>query len=141
MRQEPSGPSRSDIDLLRLATSGLSSRLEDVLAAHDLTLDGWRVLRSLAGSGPQAMTALAAATRTTGPTLTRVVDRLAERALVYRDVDVADRRRVVVHVSDRGRRTCRSLEPRVAEAERDGLAALSGRETRTLRRLLERIAP
>lgn len=139
MRQAVTGATRSDVDLLRLATSGLSSRLEDVLAAHDITLDAWRVLQSLTGSGPQAMTALAAATHITGPTLTRVVDRLAERALVYRDVDGADRRRVVVHVSDRGRRTCRSLAPRVEEAERDGLAALSEREARTLRRLLERI--
>ena len=34
----------------------------------------------------------------------------------------------------------RSLAPRIAAAERDGLAALSSAETRTLRRLLERLA-
>jgi MarR family transcriptional regulator, organic hydroperoxide resistance regulator len=45
-----------------------------------------------------------------------------------------------VHAADRGRALGRSLAPRIAEAERDGRAALSSAETRTLRRLLERLA-
>jgi DNA-binding MarR family transcriptional regulator len=49
-------------------------------------------------------------------------------------------RRVVVHAAERGRALCRSLTPRIAEAERDGLAALSSAELRTLRGLLERLA-
>jgi DNA-binding MarR family transcriptional regulator len=73
-------------------------------------------------------------------TATRIVDRLGERSLLYRNVDAADRRRVLVHAADRGRRLHRSLAPRIAEAERDGLAALSRAEARTLRRLLERLA-
>ena len=70
----------------------------------------------------------------------RLVDRLVERSLLYRNVDATDRRRVVVHAAERGRALCRSLAPRIAAAERDGLAALSSAETRTLRRLLERLA-
>ena len=49
-------------------------------------------------------------------------------------------RRVVVHDAEGGRALCRSLTPRIAEAERDGLAALSSAELRTLRGLLERLA-
>ena len=72
--------------------------------------------------------------------MTTTVDHLVERSLLYRTVDATDRPRVVVHAADCGRASCRSLVPQNAEAEQDGLAALSSAEARTLRRLLERLA-
>lgn len=69
---------------------------------HGLTLDQWLVLDALAG-GPQTMTDLADHTCITGPTLTRVVDRLVSIAAVYRELDAADRRKVRVHMAARGR--------------------------------------
>ena len=140
MLQEDQGRSVSHVDLLRRATAGLSQRVEGIVTAADLTLDNWRVLHALAECGPLSMSDLASRTRITGPTLTRIVDRLVERALLYRNVDAADRRRVLVHVADRGRTLHRSLAPRIAAAEREGLAPLSEDEALTLRRLLERLA-
>ena len=140
MRQQTSEGSLPHVDLLRQAASGLTSRIEEILAGSDLTLDQWRVLHTLSETGPLSMTDLSGRTRVSGPTLTRIVDRLVERSLLYRNVDPADRRRVVVHAAERGRALGRSLAPRIAAAERDGLAALSSAETRTLRRLLERLA-
>lgn len=139
MRQDSAGATPSHVDLLRHAASGLTSHVEQILTGAGLTLDQWRVLRLLAESGPLSMSDVSARTRITGPTGTRVVDRLVERALLYRDVDAADRRRVLVHVAERGRALHRSLAPRIAAAERDGLSALSPAEARTLRRLLERL--
>ena len=72
--------------------------------------------------------------------MTRTVDHPVERSLLHRTVDATDRPRVVVHAADCGRASCRSLVPQIAEAEQDGLAALSSAEARTLRRLLERLA-
>jgi MarR family transcriptional regulator, organic hydroperoxide resistance regulator len=140
MRQETSAGSLPHVDLLRRAASGLTSRVEEILVVSDLTLDQWRVLHTLTGQGPLSMSDLSGRTRIPGPTVTRIVDRLVERSLLYRNVDAADRRRVVVHAAERGRALSRSLAPRIAEAERAGLAVLSGAETRTLRRLLERLA-
>ena len=140
MRRETSGGSLPHVDLLRQVASGLTSRVEEILAGSDLTLDQWRVLHTLSEAGPLSMTDLGGRTRVSGPTLTRIVDRLVERSLLYRNVDPTDRRRVVVHAAERGRALCRSVAPRIAAAERDGLAALSSAETRTLRRLLERLA-
>lgn len=140
MLQEDRGQTVSHVDLLRRATAGLSHRLEGILTEADLTLDKWRVLHFLTECGPLSMSDLANRTQITGPTLTRVVDRLAERALLYRNVDAADRRRVLVHVADRGRSLHQSLAPQIAEAERTGLAVLSDVEAATLRRLLERLA-
>ncbi|MDP5185354.1 MarR family transcriptional regulator [Blastococcus sp. BMG 814] len=140
MLQRDRGQTVSHVDLLRQAALGLSGRVEKILTEADLTLDQWRVLGALIQCGPLSMSDLASRTHITGPTLTRIVDRLAERALLYRNVDAADRRRVLVHVADRGRARHQSLAPRIAEAERDGLAPLSEAEAHTLRRLLERLA-
>jgi DNA-binding MarR family transcriptional regulator len=139
MRQESRDGSLSHVDLLRRATAGLTSRIEEILAEEELTLDQWRVLRTLTEAGPLSMSDLGGCTHITGPTVTRVADRLVERALLYRDVDAADRRRVLVHVAERGRALCRTLAPRLDEAERTGLSALSESEATTLRRLLERL--
>jgi len=140
MRQETSEGSLPHVDLLQQVASGLTARVEEILGDGDLTLDQWRVLHTVTERGPLSMTDLSGRTRISGPTVTRIVDRLVERSLLYRNVDATDRRRVVVHVADRGRALCRSLGPRIAEAERHGLAALSSTEMRTLRRLLERLA-
>lgn len=67
-----------------------------------LTLDQWLVLDALRGSG-QTMTDLAERTCITGPTLTRIIDRLVSIAAVYRELDAGDRRKVRVHLSARGR--------------------------------------
>ena len=45
-----------------------------------------------------------------------------------------------MHTGEWSQRSCRSLAPQIAEAERSGLSALSETEARTLRRLLERLA-
>ena len=140
MRQETSGGPLPHVDLLRQVASGLTSRVEEILVGSDLTLDQWRVLQTLADLGPLSMSDLSGRTRISGPTVTRIVDRLVERSLLYRNVDATDRRRVLVHAAERGQALCRSLAPRMSEAERDGLAALSESEARTLRRLLERLA-
>src|SRR5688500_7059066 len=132
VRQQSPGSAPSHVDLLRQAADGLTALVEEILGDAELTLDQWRVLRTLTERGPLSMTDLSGLTRITGPTVTRVVDRLVERSLLYRNVDPADRRRVLVHTGERGQRLCRSLAPQIAEAERSGLSALSETETRTL---------
>ncbi|HET7328710.1 MAG TPA: MarR family transcriptional regulator [Nocardioidaceae bacterium] len=140
MKQANHTPPYSSIDLFHLALTSLRSQCEEPLADHGLTVDRWRVLRLLAERGPQSMAELGVATGISGPTLTRVVDRLVEDTLVYRNVDSADRRRVRVHVGDRGRRLWRKLGPRLNELERSALSALSDDETQTLHRLLSTLA-
>lgn len=132
--------SRTAVDLLDAVAVGFRVQAENTLRAHDLSYDQWRVLQRLATGGPRTMRELREEARVTGPTLTRVVDRLAETALVYRNVDPADRRRVVVHLSDRGRRLHDTLRPDLVRLEQDTLAPLSAEEADLLGRLLERLS-
>lgn len=135
---QPRGP--SDVDMFRHVASTLTNRVAEALSSHGLTVDQWRVLRSLTESGPQTMSDLGQSTTISGPTLSRVVDKLVTNALVYRNVDAGDRRKVLVHAAERGQTVVEQLLPDVEAAERQALAPLSTRETQTLRTLLERIA-
>ncbi|MEV6905579.1 MarR family transcriptional regulator [Amycolatopsis sp. NPDC051071] len=117
---------------LTRAARAVAARVEHVLAKESLTLDQWLVLDALSGKGGLAMADLADRTLTTGPTLTRVVDKLVTTAQAYREVDAADRRRVLVHLSARGRATHRHVAAKVGEVEaglglaEDVLVALRG---------------
>ena len=138
--QESPGSAPSHVDLLRQAADGLTARVEEILGDAGLTLDQWRVLRTLTERGPLSMTDLSGLTRITGPTVTRVVDRLVERSLLYRNVDAADRRRVLVHTGERGRRLWRSLGPPIAAGRQVGPPALSRNRARPPPPALGRLA-
>jgi MarR family transcriptional regulator, organic hydroperoxide resistance regulator len=72
------------------------------------------------------------------PTLTKIVDRLVDRALVYRRADDADRRRVLVFLSDHGRAEHARLAPAVATVG-ESLTAELGTDAGLLAALLERV--
>ncbi|OBK06207.1 transcriptional regulator [Mycolicibacterium conceptionense] len=88
-------------EVLRAARM-LGAVIERQVSGEDLTLDDWLVLAALADSPGLTMAELRTQTQAAAPTLTRVVDRLAGRALVFREVDADDRRKVRVNLSKRG---------------------------------------
>lgn len=100
--------------------------VEKTLASHNLTVDQWRVLDVLADDEGHTMSDIMSAIVVPGPTLTKIVDKLVDAALVYRLVDDNDRRRVVAFLSDKGRRVHADLEPKVAETEAEVLNDLGG---------------
>lgn len=125
--------------LLDRAAVQVSSAVQKVLRGSGLTLDRWRILDLLADREGMTMSEIASAVVVTGPTLTRIVDDLATKALVHREVDAHDRRRVLVHLTPRGQRLRRSLQPAVAEAEAVALSALTDDQRSTLSALLSRL--
>lgn len=130
--------------VLPLALNRVAARLNTetgrALTGTGLTVDQWRVLDVLAATEGAAMSDIAAVAVITGPTLTRAVDRLVDRALVYRNLDHADRRRVLVRLSERGVELHREIAPRVADALAASFHGLDAEETARLRVLLDRLA-
>lgn len=108
--------------LLTRAVRTVTNRVEGVLRPEGLSLDQWLVIEALAAQRGLTMAELAARTMVTGPTLTRVVDRLVGTATAYREVDAEDRRKVRVYLSPRGRLAHRRIAPKVHAIERDLLA-------------------
>jgi DNA-binding MarR family transcriptional regulator len=117
----------------------LARRLDEVLAPEGLTVDQWRVLDLLSDDEGYPMSVIAAHIAVPGATLTKLIDRLVEGALVYRRVGEVDRRRVLVHLAARGRQAHTRLTPEVERVEREQLAPLRA-DAELVMDLLERLA-
>lgn len=112
-------PVQSLARLLTRASRAVTALVEEVLKPEGLGLDHWLVLEALAERRGLVMADLAAETMVTGPTLTRVVDRLVTNAIAFREVDPGDRRKVRVYLSPRGRATHKRIAAKVGKVERD----------------------
>ncbi|MEV7845572.1 MarR family transcriptional regulator [Streptomyces cyaneofuscatus] len=132
---------RQPQDLLHLLTRAerlAARRIQSVLDAYDCSVDAWRVLDLLSGDEGRSMTALAEDAALPAPTLTKLIDQLVDQNVVFRRVDPADRRRVLVQLTPRGLRRRRQLSravraewgptsPGLTEDEEDQLMPLLGR--------------
>ena len=99
----------------------------------DLSITQLRNLIILSLRGPQHVGQLAAALGVSEPSASQVVDRLAQRALIRRDADASDRRRIMVSITAEGEhlldsvRTSRSIvaEGLLDRLDDDSLTALA----------------
>lgn len=113
------------IELLTVTQRRVARSTAAVLAEDGATLDEYRLLRSLAATPAPTMGELGTALHLPPATLTRWVDGLADGALAYRLPDPTDGRKVVVHLSGRGRVRLARLQALV-QAHQDALAAALG---------------
>lgn len=125
--------------LVGRASHRLTRALEVALAGSGggLTVEQWRVLDLLSGGRGHPMSEIAAHAMVPPPTLTKIVDRLIESALVHRRADEQDRRRILVFLSERGAQEHGALAPKVAQVEQEYVAALDGADSAHLTRLLQ----
>ncbi|MBX7266795.1 MarR family transcriptional regulator [Micromonospora sp. Llam7] len=126
----------SAADLLPLLTRAerlLSRRVGGVLAAESLTIEAWRVLCLLADGRGHPMSEVAAEASLPPGTLTKLVDHLVDRNLVFRRVDPVDRRRIRAYLTARGRRE----HERLAAQIQTDLAGSSAPEDADLAGLLD----
>lgn len=72
-------------------------------------IEGWRILGMLRGGDGLTMSDISSAMSIPPPTLTRIVDKLVEGGFVLRRIDAADRRRVLIYLSARGKTKVRKL--------------------------------
>ncbi|GAA3140137.1 MULTISPECIES: MarR family winged helix-turn-helix transcriptional regulator [Nonomuraea] len=115
--------------LLSRAERSVNRGLAAALAGEGVTVEQWRIMRALADGRGESMGELAEAVLMPHPTLTKAVDRLIDRALVYRGPAKGDRRRVAVFVSGRGAELLARIDGAVAEQQ--GLIALAFGAERT----------
>jgi DNA-binding MarR family transcriptional regulator len=125
--------------VLAEADRAVNERLGEALEAEGVTVEQWRILRALSDGRGHSMGDLARAALMPHPTLTKAVDRLAERALVYRRQDDDDRRRVAVFLSDRGHDLVGRLDRRATDHHLEMAEAYGTQRTQRLMRELERL--
>jgi DNA-binding MarR family transcriptional regulator len=88
--------------IIAQVNSRLEEELQEKLRSEGVPIEQMRILGILASS-PTPMLQLAEAVLVEGPTLTKIIDRMVAESLVSRAPDPGDRRRVMIHMTDRGR--------------------------------------
>ena len=97
------GQETSLLDLLARANHLLNDALHAQVKGHGISATEWRVLAVLSERDGMAMSELAETVLFKQPTLTKVIDRMERGLLVQRRTPREDRRRTLVHITDRGR--------------------------------------
>jgi DNA-binding MarR family transcriptional regulator len=130
--------------LLSLVERTLTGRLEEALRSCGSSLDQWRILRLLADRGGCPMNVVADHVLLLAPKLSKLVDRMVATNLILRRQDHEDRRRVLIVVSQRGRRALAEWDEATADVRaqfRELLGADADQFEALLRRLQDGLDP
>ena len=130
---------RTYLDLQR--THGtVTTRSAELYREHGVTEQQYHVLKLLAEAGPGGLPCLEIVHQlpTPAPDVTRLVDRIRRAGLVRRQRLDADRRVVMIELTERGQRVARRIGPAVARFHRERLAHMSADELDLLARLLRK---
>ncbi|MCY0877663.1 MAG: MarR family transcriptional regulator [Firmicutes bacterium] len=120
------------VNLIRL----VEPLIVDLWRSHELTLAQVQCLRILSIQ-PEQAGELAKKLSMSSTSLTRVLERLESRGLIERTVDLHDRRRVWVQLTESGRTTVGSLTSWYQSPLFQAIRAMSVDETDELTRVLE----
>jgi len=104
-----------------------------------ITVDQWTVLKALYESPDMNQSELAKITFKDTPTLTRILDLLADKAMVERAMDAKDRRRFQVLLTEQGRLKVEEMKPKVAEIRKKAWENLSNQDFEHFKNVLETI--
>ncbi|MGK2857784.1 MAG: MarR family winged helix-turn-helix transcriptional regulator [Thermoanaerobaculia bacterium] len=112
-----------------------------VLAAGELTVQQYNVLRILRGAGAEGLPTLEIGTRMIeqAPGITRLLDRLEAKQLVRRERCVHDRRQVLCYITKEGLALLAELDQPIDEADEASMSGLTKAETKALIRLLDKV--
>lgn len=115
MTQHATAASASRLALILNSAAAYATRASELLAGCSLTVDRWRILELAERHDSLTMSGLATQLSMPSSTATRLVDHLVADGLLYRVIDSADRRRVLLKVTAKGRtavsQASRELEP------------------------------
>lgn len=123
--------------LLRRAHQRASAIFQERIPT--LTPTQWAALVKIREAGGVSQNRLGRLTAMDAATMQGVVTRLVDRGLVERKPDPADRRRVVLRLSERGRATVDEVIEAARAVSAEILSPLSPREREAVVRLLRRL--
>jgi len=115
------------LTVLRLARRVRAERADDAMSDGRLS-----VLSLLANQGAQTLGSLAESERVTPPSMNRTINALVESGLVTRVADASDGRKVVIDLSEAGRRLVRETRRKRDAWFSARLAKLTPEERATL---------
>ena len=125
--------------LLGQANHALYKDFDAEVRARGLSSIEWRVLATLHDGEPLTVSQLAQDVLSKQPTVTKLVQRMADQGWVALHADAADQRRTLVKATPAGRRLVKPLVEAARQHEARMLRSLGATEKAALRKLLEKI--
>ena len=125
--------------LLAQAAQLISAEFQANVEAHGLSDLEWRILATLAGSGPLTVGSLAQKSVSKQPTVTRLLDRMEQQGHVERLADRSDRRITLVQMTRSGNRMMSTLVHAARDHEAAVLAPLGPSRSQVLKDVLRRL--
>jgi DNA-binding MarR family transcriptional regulator len=125
--------------LLGQANHALYKDFDAHVRARGLSSIEWRVLATLHDGEPLTVSQLALEVLSKQPTVTKLVQRMADQGWVTLHADPGDQRRTLVAATAAGRRLVRPLVEEAKAHEARLLRALGATEKKALRHLLEKL--
>ncbi|MDP9932776.1 MarR family winged helix-turn-helix transcriptional regulator [Variovorax paradoxus] len=127
--------------LLAQASQLISAEFHEIVQANGLSVLEWRVLATLADSGPVTIGQLAQKSVSKQPTVTRLLDRMEAQGLVERLPAVKDRRLTLVRMTRSGDKMIAGLIRKAHAHEASVLEPFGANRSKELKKvLLELIA-
>lgn len=122
------------------ASTRLLEELQPVFTDHDTTVSRFDVLEALSRrAGPTRPAELREMLHLPAQTLTGLLDQLESASLVRRSPNPADRRSILVELTEQGKAIVERICPPLIEIERDCMVTLSAAEQRQLVALLAKV--
>jgi DNA-binding MarR family transcriptional regulator len=129
---------------LRVAIGRIARRMKQCYEEGEVTFSETSVLSRLDRAGPTTPGVLAAAEHVRPQAIVAIVNALALRGLVARGPDPTDGRKVLISLTEAGRRALadkgRAFTQRMAQALAEGFSPAEQRQLREVLPLLERLA-
>ena len=125
--------------LLGQANYALYKDFDAHVRAAGLSSIEWRVLAALHDSPPLTVSQLAQQALSKQPTVTKLVQRMAEQGWLVLQADASDQRRTLVSATASGRRLVKPLVDEARQQEARLLRALGATEKLALKKLLEKL--
>lgn len=125
--------------LLTQAAHHLAGDFAEVVRAHGLSILEWRVLSTLADADRVPVGLLARRAVTKQPTLTRLLDRMAQQGHVERLDDARDRRQTLVRITAAGGALVQGLMDQAEAHQQRALAPLGAARRAALEALLRQL--
>jgi DNA-binding MarR family transcriptional regulator len=126
--------------LLGQANHTLYKDFDSHVRAAGLSSIEWRVLATLHDSEPITISQLALEVLSKQPTVTKLVQRMADQGWLELLADPLDQRRTLVTASTAGRRLVRPLLEKARAHEAQTLRTLAASEQAALKKLLSKLA-
>ena len=128
-------------ELLIKAHRQLHDALTAALRDSALSVDQWRVLTALENQQGHSVSELAETLEIKISGLSKNLDRLSERALLFRRQDDKDHRKINIFISDFGLELLHDCQQKMDRFHRELTQKLGSRDSKSLDRLLRKLSP